>query len=566
MVLIIVEGQTMSKNKMFKKELAFLKNRIGDVYASICFLYVQYCKSGTNKNDELVKIADQSLNQYLKLSNKNAREIRKEFDELNVDLANYSDIALRLIESESCGPNNGLISNRYLCELVDKLLDVRPNDIVFDLGSGYGNFLAFVSKLESNRFIKPILIGQEINSRLADASKMLLEMSEANYSIDNIDPVSSNSCPSFTKGYVFPPLGLKYEANLYDSLILENPNLFTGRVSSAWLFIFRALSKMKPNGKLVAIVNESCLFQSADANIRKYLIDNGILEGVISLPSNSFSGIGVKTDILVLSNGNKSFKIVDGTEVLNGLPIKGVNSHEAAVDLYNAYSGTYAHVFTKEDICTLDFCLTLNSFITKDIYQGISDLTDLTNVTQILKGCSSTILDFESGITESHTGTKILTSGDIDENGFIDFSSLKNVIEDKKMKKYCAQDGDIILSSKSTKVKIAVFNNDCDDQVIVTGGMIILRPKTKEIDSTFLKIFFDSKKGKELLNSIKKGIVITTISIANLSTLKIPCPNINLQKQIAAEYLKTVNEYQAKKKELQVIKDQLNDFYDKCKR
>lgn len=559
------QEEIMAGGKPFQKELLFLNNNVGDVYASICFLYIQYCKKGTNVNDELLKIANQSFIRYLKLSNKDGVEIGKEFDKLCLELKDYPEVIRQFVEFKSEKSKGIAVSNRYVCELIDKLLDIKPNDIVLDLGSAYGSFLAYVSSRENNRFVKPVLIGQEINLDLANSSKMLLEMLEANYSIENIDSITSDSCPSFTKGYVFPPFGLKYNANLYDSFIQQKPELFNGRVSSSWLFIFKALSKLKANGKIVAIVNEGSLFQSADANIRKYLIDNGLLEGIVSLPYNSINGISTKIDILVLSNGNKSFKIVDGDKVLDGLPIKGLNSHEAAVDLFNAYNSNFK-AFTKEDIHTIDCCLTMNSLMAQDIYKGMNDLVNLTDVVEIIKGCSLTLSNFEDSITESHTGTKILTSGDIDEYGMIDYDSMKNIIEDKKLKKYYAQNKDVILSSKSTKVKIAVFREKNDDQVLVTGGMIILRPKSKKIDSLFLKIFFSSTKGMELLNSIQKGLVITTISLANLSTLKIPCPDIDIQREIVKKYLDTIGEYQMKKMELRILEKQLNEFYDKYER
>ncbi len=555
----------MVSDKSFLKEITFLKNTIGDIQASISFLYVQYCKRGTNTNNELLKIANQSLSQYLKLNKMDLNEINDGFDEFGLDAKDYSEIALGFIESWNSRLSNVAISNRYLCELVDKILDIKPNDIVFDLGSGYGNFLAYVSNLEKNKFIKPILIGQEIDPDLVDTSKMLLEMCEANYSIENTNSISSEKVPNFTKGYIFPPFGLKYDANLYDSFIEKNPELFTGRVSSPWLFIFTALSKLKANGRIVAIINEGSLFQSADANIRKYLIENGLLEGIISLPSNSFSGLGIKTDIIILSNENQAFKVVDGDKVLEGLPLKGLRSHEAAIDLYNAYKDVNVKTFTREDIKTVDYCLTLNSLMAKDIYEGMDDLVNLTDVVDILKGSPLTAANFEKAITSFLTGTKILTSSDIDENGIINFDSLKNIVEDKRLQKYYAHNGDIIMSSKSTKVKIAVFKNNYDEYIVVTGAMIILRPKTNRVDSTFLKIFFDSKKGMELLNSIQKGSVITTISTTNLATLKIPCPDIKMQKQIAESYLEALDEYQSKKKELQTLEDQIKSFYDKYK-
>lgn len=78
------------------------------------------------------------------------------------------------------------------------------------------------------------------------------------------------------------------------------------------LFLMEMVSKIKPlsqspNGSRIASVhNGSSLFTgdagSGESNIRRYLIENDLLEAVIQLPNNLFYNTGITTYIWVLSN------------------------------------------------------------------------------------------------------------------------------------------------------------------------------------------------------------------------------------------------------------------------
>jgi len=82
------------------------------------------------------------------------------------------------------------------------------------------------------------------------------------------------------------------------------------------LFLMEMASKIKslsqsPNGSRIASVhNGSSLFTgdagSGESNIRRYLIENDLLEAIIQLPNNLFYNTGITTYIWVLSNNKMS--------------------------------------------------------------------------------------------------------------------------------------------------------------------------------------------------------------------------------------------------------------------
>ncbi|WP_226332748.1 HsdM family class I SAM-dependent methyltransferase [Echinicola marina] len=78
------------------------------------------------------------------------------------------------------------------------------------------------------------------------------------------------------------------------------------------LFLMEMVSKMKPlrqsplGSRIASVHNGSSLFTgdagSGESNIRRYIIENDLLEGIIQLPNNLFYNTGITTYIWLLTN------------------------------------------------------------------------------------------------------------------------------------------------------------------------------------------------------------------------------------------------------------------------
>lgn len=80
------------------------------------------------------------------------------------------------------------------------------------------------------------------------------------------------------------------------------------------LFLETAISKMKPTGSRAAIIhNGSPLFTgdagSGPSEIRRYILENDLLEAIIALPNDIFYNIGIATYIWVLSNKKTAHRV-----------------------------------------------------------------------------------------------------------------------------------------------------------------------------------------------------------------------------------------------------------------
>lgn len=550
----------MEQTNLFLKELWNFKWMGKDLKSfAVSSIYINYCKNNSS-NDSLLQLAKENIKEFknFKQNDNDVNNLLKTLDELNIE--NYSEFTNEVLNklddylgiSRISTPSSEI----YQSDLVAKLLNLQDEDIVLEIGSGYGSFLSYVGNINSS--IK--LIGEEINKDVCDSSKMVLEMSKANYSIENIDAIKNVKYPEFTKGFIFPPFGLRYPTDIYERYQSINNTIFNLKSSCEWFFIYNALESMKEGGKIIAIVSDGVLFKAQDTNFRKYLLENNLIEGIISLPSGFLKGTAIKTNILILSKNNRKFKLFDASPYLPENSKRKQISLNNINELYNAYQFCN-RLIDKDDIKTIDCNLTYSSITSKNLYEGMKNLINLNEVVEILKGSNLTISNFEDLITEDDTDYLVLTSSDID-NGLIDYKKLKHINNGSKYEKFCAKDGDVIITSKSTKVKLAVINNKNNKKIIITGAMYILRPIENKIDGTYLKIFFDSLKGRQILQSAQKGSVITTISVYELESLKVPCPEYKDQLKVTSKYNNLMSMYEVMKKEVSDMENKLENFYD----
>jgi len=130
---------------------------------------------------------------------------------------------------------------------------------------------------------------------------------------------------------------------------------------------------------------------------------------------------------------------------------------------------------------------------------------------------------------------KVLNISDM-QDGDISFKDMRTIDEDpRKILRYVIKYDDVLLSSRGTIDKVAVFKSR-NNKVIASANILIIRLKNKEVLSDYLKIFLESPLGSAMIKSFQRGSVIMNINQEDIKELKIPMISIEKQEQIIRKY------------------------------
>ena len=533
------------------------------ISAYVSLLYLIYtAKHSSDKEDrELTKTAESIAKSYYqrfagKTNSNIFQSMISQVADLRLSEKGFRSILSSILSDTTSHSGKSASTSFEMACLVSQLLDIKPGETVLDFGSGNGSFLSTVEQTLPSGPIKPMLCGIEPNNDAATISKMVLTILGANFTIFNKDGFSG-SAPKFDKGYVYPPSGFSLNARLAHSSNSEEQ--VKSKASIEWLFVLKALDSMKPKGKLIAFLPESCLFKSADSILRKKLISDGLIEGIVSFPPKAMIGTFTKMNLVVFSKGNKTIRVVDGQDVMQTINVRGLNETTIEALKYTYLEGN-ADVIPYERINVPPFSLNLDSLRVNKAYCGLKNLVPLGVIYNIDKGTHKTLANFSGSISRFPTRWKILTSGNI-ENGNIDYDSMPYVYDDESYRRYEAVEGDIIITSKSSKVKIAIVDKKTDFRICVTGAMLILRPRGQAVQ-LYTKLFLESEKGKQILASAQKGTVITSLSKNSLNDLLIPFPDVKEQESFVRDYQEMSEELRKLTKEMAQLQLKMSHYFD----
>lgn len=208
---------------------------------------------------------------------------------------------------------------------------------IYDPACGTGGMLSVAEEyLHSLNSSADLLeFGQELNDQTFAICKadMLIKGNNADFIKDG-NTLSDDQFEGQTFDYILsnPPFGREWK-NEKPAIEKEAKLGFAGRFGAGlpaasdgqMLFLLTAISKMKDaskGGSRVAIIhNGSPLFTgdagSGPSNIRKYIIENDLLEAIIALPNDIFYNTGIATYIWVLSNKKRGTRREGKIQLIN---------------------------------------------------------------------------------------------------------------------------------------------------------------------------------------------------------------------------------------------------------
>ncbi|MEM9008767.1 MAG: class I SAM-dependent DNA methyltransferase [Cyanobacteria bacterium P01_F01_bin.86] len=219
----------------------------------------------------------------------------------------------------------------------DKL---KPNSIVtiYDPTAGTGGFLS-----EGDEYIQDIsekvtvsLHGQELNPEsyaICKADMLIKGQTVSNIKLGNTLSEDQLASEHFDFMLSNPPFGVEWKKVKKQVTDEHQLRGFDGRFGpglprvsdGSLLFLLHLVSKMRdPGGSRIGIIlNGSPLFTggagSGESEIRRYLLQNDLVEAIVALPTDMFYNTGIATYVWILSNHKPKprqgkVQLIDGTE------------------------------------------------------------------------------------------------------------------------------------------------------------------------------------------------------------------------------------------------------------
>ena len=502
---------------------------------------------------------DNSMETEVKFSNtlesiETAKKIIDELRMIRYQLENFNRVVNLL-----CSYNGKIISNvmaldlydgsrfvyqtpEQICKIINYVLDINKNDDVLDIGSAFGNYLINVHNCNEYKSLN----GIEINVKLSLISKIRLMSANAVFNIETGNLFKDINNAKYDKVLCNYPWGMrfeKYELDEFNSMAKDmklNWNKITNN-STDWLFINTMLTKMKENGKAVAIMTGGPLFKVSDEPYRKDLIENGLVESIIKIPVIT-RYTGVEQYVVVFSSGNNKVKFIDISKEIDKSPLSTRIVMSKVFDILSSDNDKKVAIVKNEDIANNGYLLTVDNYVGKKeiIYHNPKKLKEF--VLDVFRGYQMT--SQEQKELESENGEfEVLMISDI-EDGQISNNLTKIDVKDNKYNRYLVKENDLIISSKGTRIKIAVVGDIGERKIIANGNLIVLRLDTTKINPLYLEMYLNSSDGQTILNQIQTGAVIISINPSRLVDITISTLSLEKQNEIANNY---------KNKQLQIL-------------
>lgn len=194
---------------------------------------------------------------------------------------------------------------------------------IYDPTAGTGGMLSVAGEhlAEINPDARLVMFGQELNDESYAICKA--DMLIKGQDVSNIFPgntLSNDGLPAKQFDYMLsnPPFGVEWKKIEKEVRREHEQQGFNGRFGpglprvsdGSLLFLMHLLSKMRPavdgGSRFGIVLNGSPLFTggagSGESEIRRYVLENDLLEAIIALPSDLFYNTGIATYVWIVSN------------------------------------------------------------------------------------------------------------------------------------------------------------------------------------------------------------------------------------------------------------------------
>ena len=484
------------------------------------------------------------------------------------DLGNAFEYLLSIMGSQ--GDAGQFRTPRHIIDMMVEIVDPKKNETILDPACGTAGFL-----ISAYRHILAQNKDEDGKSTLTADDRKRLTENFAGYDISP-DMVRLSRVNMYLHHFTKPKIS-EYDTltseekwdDCYD-VILANPPFMTPKGGimphsryrvkakrSEVLFVDYIAEHLNPTGRAAIIVPEGIVFQSANAykELRKYLVDDGLLYAVISLPAGVFNPYsGVKTSILLIDKSfarlkdeilfvklnNDGFDLgaqrreIEGSEIPEIIRI--VQKYHADLEPQTADDEILQHplvtIASKEQISKQDYILVGERYSSNSIPEGKYKVVSLgdKSLFQVESGGtpSSDIPEYWDGNIRWATLVDLPAANLITE-----LKDTERTISPLGLEKSSAKllpAGTVLVSTRATIGRVAIAEYETATN---QGFKNIIVLDDSNISNRFVAYMMTALTDRMV--SLASGGTFKEISKSNFLTLSIPLPPLTIQEQIVSE-------------------------------
>lgn len=266
---------------------------------------------------------------------------------------------------------------------------------VYDPACGSGSLLLKAAKILGRDMVRQGFFGQEINLTTYNLCRINMFLHDIDYDKFDIAHGDTLTDPKHWDDEPFevivsnPPYSIKWEGD-GNATLINDPRFSPAGVlapkSKADLaFIMHSLSWLATDGTAAIVCFPGVMYRGgAEKKIRKYLIDNNFIDGVIQLPDNLFFGTTIATCILVLkkSKRDNSTFFLDASKEC----VKVTNSNKLTQENIQHILEAYQAREDREYLCRLvpngeigdqDYNLSVSTYVEQEDTREVIDIVAL---------------------------------------------------------------------------------------------------------------------------------------------------------------------------------------------
>ena len=287
--------------------------------------------------------------------------------------------------------------------------------------------------------------------------------------------------------------------------------------------IENGVNSLNEDGRLIAVFSLSFLFSSNknDKKIKKYLVDNNLIDTIIELPSGLFSNTNISICVIVLkktSSRPELIKFIDASSFVVGDNIKNrtLGYEEILKVVKQDTENKFFRNVSIEEVYNNEFDLSVRRYFLKEI-QG----EKLSNFSSIIRGFNAPV----------NTSMKQVQIRNLKEDVFDSILSSEE-LEDSLIKRptfRVIEESCLLIATRWNTLK-PTYSRYSGEPIVISSAIAAIKIDENFVDPMFLVNEFSADYVLEQVNSYRVGSVQPMLRKKDLGEIVFQLPTMQEQK------------------------------------